>query len=568
MSDRGIKCRIALTSIVLAVAIAGLGFRLAFLHLGEHQKVNRSIRRETLGGRGAIYDRRGRSNIIALNLPVKDVCVDPSEIARSNAVNSVATELSSLLGLNADDVAANLRKRSNKEFAYVKRFVPEETALALGARDITGVFFEDAVVRRYPHEQLMCHVLGFVNYQGVGCAGVEMTTEAYVKGSPGLLESRVDARRRELYLRRGRVIPALKGASVSLTLDQNIQYMAENALDKIMEEHKPKGAWAIVQKVRTGEILAMASRPNFNPNEFNKCQDDARMNRAVAYNYEPGSTMKAVVFAAALNEGLVSTDTIIDCEQGSWHYAGKPLRDSHSYGKLTVADGLKKSSNICAAKLALMLGSKRLDKYLRDFGIGSRLEIDLPGEEAGILASVDKWSKISPTRIAIGQGVAVTALQMLGLYCAVANDGFLMKPYVVKEIVTDGGEVIFSAEAEILSRPISAETAETMRALLARVTEDGGTGRRARVNGYKVAGKTGTAQKAIKGGYSQTQYVGSFVGFLPADNPEIAVIVVVDEPQPFHTGGRVAGPAFSDIAGQAARYLDVVPAGENSLASR
>jgi cell division protein FtsI (penicillin-binding protein 3) len=227
---------------------------------------------------------------------------------------------------------------------------------------------------------------------------------------------------------------------------------------------------------------------------------------------------------------------------------------------LSVADGLKKSSNILAAKVALRLGDERLHRYLQAFNVGSRLGIDLPGEEAGILHPVSRWSKISATRLAIGQGVAVTSLQMLGILSTIANDGYLMRPYVVRQVVGRDGTVLVHNEPRILGQPISEETAATMRWLLARVTEDGGTGRRARVGGYQVAGKTGTAQKPVAGGYSSSDYVASFAGFLPAVAPEIAVIVVVDEPQPRHTGGYVAGPAFSVIAEQTVRYLDIPPA--------
>lgn len=235
------------------------------------------------------------------------------------------------------------------------------------------------------------------------------------------------------------------------------------------------------------------------------------------------------------------------------------MRDSHPYGDLTVADVVKKSSNIGAGKLALMLGKTRQEEYLRRFGVGSRLGIDLPGEEAGLLASSDRWSAISPTRIAIGQGVAVTALQMLGVYCAIANNGLLMRPYVVDRIFRDDGTLLYQAEPKPLGRTITASTASTVRGLLRRVTESGGTGRRARVAGYGVAGKTGTAQKPVNGGYSDTAHMASFVGFLPADAPEIGIIVVVDEPQPLHTGGVVAGPVFGRIATETVRCLNIPP---------
>ncbi|MBN2302556.1 MAG: penicillin-binding protein 2, partial [Lentisphaerae bacterium] len=417
-----------------------------------------------------------------------------------------------------------------------------------------------SMVRYYPHNDFMCHVLGFVNYEGIGSSGVEQLLDKYLRGCPGVIESNVNAFRQELYTQRNIYIPALEGADVFLNLDQNIQHIVEKSLDAVMERHKAKAAWAIVQRVRTGELLGMACRPSFNLNDFYRTKPEYLLNRAIGNIYEPGSTFKAGIIAMAIDRGCVSPDTIFDCENGEWKYGGRVLRDHHNYAKLTVADILKKSSNIGAAKIALTLGDRRMYEGLKAFGLGQALGIDLPGEEKGILHPASTWSKISPTRIAIGQGVAVTALQMLGLMCAIGNDGFLMRPHVVQSVVGKDGTVLLDPKPEVLARPISSESAAMMRDLLARVTENGGTGMRARVEGYKVAGKTGTAQKAIAGGYSETAYVASFVGFLPADDPEIGIIVVVDEPQPIHTGGAVAGPVFSEIAGQTVRYLDISPA--------
>jgi len=287
------------------------------------------------------------------------------------------------------------------------------------------------------------------------------------------------------------------------------------------------------------------------------------MNRAIGFNYEPGSTFKAVVASAALNEKLVTPSTLFDCENGSWTYAGKPLRDTHPYGRLTFADGVKKSSNIMAAKVALSVGEERCYRYLKAYGVGEKTRVDLPGEERGILHEPKKWSGISLTRIAIGQGVSTTAIQILSIFSAIANDGFLMRPWIVKEVRAADGTLLVQGSPEAVSRPIRADTAATMRELLARVTEEGGTGTRAAVEGYRVAGKTGTAQKPdpIHGGYSQTAHVGSFVGFVPVEQPQIAIIVVIDEPQPCHYGGVVAAPVFARIAAQAVRYLDISPRG-------
>lgn len=560
------------SALLMLLAIAGLGVRLAFLHLGSHEKVrarfdrSRSYHREILAGRGAIWDCNGNGNVLAMNLTVKDVCVDPAVTSKGDTVIKTACALADLLDVPADEVAVRM-KQPDRRFAYVKRFVENDRIEEVDALGIKGLFFQDATIRHYPQKSFLCHVLGFVNHLGAGSAGVEQYLDRYLRGSPGMMEGRVNALHQELYIKRGLHVPALEGANVTLTIDQNIQYMVEKALDEAMAEHQAEGAWAVVQRISTGEILAMASRPAFDLNAFRYASDPVKLNRAIGFVYEPGSTLKPTVIAAALEEGTVTPDTMFDCENGAWMYKRRVLRDYHAYSRLSVADGLKKSSNILTAKVALTLGDERLERYLRAFGLGHKLGVDLPGEEAGILHPVRQWSGISATRIAIGQGVAVTALQMLGAVCAIANDGFLMRPYLVREVRSGGGEIMQRFEPEVLSRPISVQTATTMRRLLGRVTEEGGTGRRARVAGYTVAGKTGTAQKAVAGGYSSTEHVASFVGFLPVNEPEIGVIVVVDNPQPIHTGGRVAAPVFSRIAGPAIRYLNV-PGTESMLAQR
>jgi cell division protein FtsI (penicillin-binding protein 3) len=558
------EVRCLVSSILLVVAMTGLGVRLAFLHLGPHGTERtqmdraRSIEKRIIADRGSIYDRMGRRNLLSMNLPVQDVCADPQFLMKSNLTQQVASVLARELDTTPDEVARRLT-RGDKRFAYVQRFVDETRAQEIRKQKLPGIFFRENTVRYYPLTSFMSHVLGFVNHEAVGSAGIEQMLDDYLKGCSGLLESRVDALRRELYTERDRWVPALRGADVFLTLDQNVQYIVEQALDEAVSKHSAKGAWAIVQRVRTGEILAMASRPTYDLNRFRDADEKDRLNRSIGYVYEPGSTFKAAIVAAALNEGVVSPDDVFDCENGAWSYGGKILRDYHPYGSLTVADGVKKSSNILTAKVALKLGSEREYRYLRSFGIGRPLGLDLPGEEGGILHPVSKWSMISPTRIAIGQGVSVTALQMLGILCCLANGGALMRPYVTSQVVANDGTVLLKRHPEKIAQVVSPETARLMCKLLRRVTEQDGTGWRARVEGYEVAGKTGTAQKPVGGKYSSSAYMSSFVGFLPVERPEIGIIVVVDEPQPLHTGGVVAAPVFGRIAGQAVRYLEVPP---------
>jgi len=402
-------------------------------------------------------------------------------------------------------------------------------------------------------------VLGFSNLEGVGTAGVELVADRYLKGSQGLIESRLDGRRREMYGWRVQDIQPQEGADVYPTIDENVQYMAETALDRAMEKNRARAGWVIVQRIRTGEILALVNRPHYDLNAFRTARSEQMLNRAIGQVFEPGSVFKVLAISAALNEGVVTTNQVFATENGRWAHMGKILRDYHPYAQLTVSDIFKKSSNIGTAKIALLLGQERFHRYLRDFGIGRKTGVDLPGEEKGILHPVEKWSGISLSRISIGQGVSVTALQMLGVVNAVANDGFLMKPYLIKRVVAKDGTVLYKGAPEVVGRPIRGDTARIMRDLMARVTEAGGTGTRAAIEGYRVGGKTGSAQKPGPGGYSETDYMATFVGFLPVDSPEISLIVTLDEPQPLHTGGLVAAPVFAEIADQAVRYLDIPP---------
>ena len=568
MIERRYIWRVFFVTLAVLCIWVGLGIRLAFLHLGPNQDLIRRIRsirqKETkiLVGRGRILDCAG--NTLALDLPVKDVCADPKLIMENQKVEIVGSYLAKTLDLPRAPLAEKLQ-RKGRRFAYIKRRVPVDQVKRLQRMQLPGVFFRDGSLRNYPLGSVMCHVLGFSNHAGVGSAGVELQMDKYLKGRPGLRVSERDGRGREMYHRRSLEIAPQEGSDVYLTLDQNIQYIVEKALDKVVELHNAKGAWAVIERVRTGEVLAMASRPSFDLNEFGKTQPEKHKNRALGYVYEPGSTLKAAVIAAALNEGVVHVEDEIDCEQGTWHYHGRPLRDYHAYDRLSVADVLKKSSNIGAAKIALMLGKERLSSYLRSFSLGSKTMIDLPGEEVGILHDPSKWSAISITRVAMGHEIAVTALQMVNLFCSLANDGFLMRPYIIKRIETANGHLIRKASPEVLARPISKETSAVMRQLLARVVEEGGTGTRASLEEYRVAGKTGTAQKPIPGGYSDTAHMASFVGFLPADHPRLGLIVVVDDPQPLHTGGAVAAPVFKEISEQVVRYLDIPPDQNKSI---
>ena len=554
--------RVAVVAVALLAVWGILAARLGVLHLGANESLKdrvrrmRTVKEDILVGRGRILDRNER--LLALDLPVQNVCVDPVVVLSNGQAKAVSAQLARVLRLPSDQVFDRVN-RPGRRYEPVARLVREEIAVEVERLRMPGVFFEPLTTRYYPHAQMGCHVLGFSNKEGVGSAGVEQRWDPLLKGRPGFRQSERDGNRREIYTRRSLEVAPQEGADIHLTIDQNIQYFTEKALDAAMTNFHPQAAWAIVEEVRTGAILAMASRPAYDLNDYNNTEADTRLNRAVGVIFEPGSVFKVGVVAAALNEGLISTNDVFDCENGMWFYAGRPLKDFHPYGLLDVTGILRKSSNIGAAKIAVMLGEERLHRYLSAYGLGQPTGLEVPGEEAGILNPWARWAKVDITRIAMGHSVAVTALQMLNILCCIGNDGFLMKSHLVRKVVDKNGAVLQETKPEALARPITERTAGLMRRMLAEVTREGGTGTRAAVPGYNVAGKTGTAEKIVDGHYVKNANVSSFMGLLPAERPEIGIIVVLDNPQPLRTGGVTAGPVFAQIAAPVARYLDIRP---------
>ncbi len=547
----------------------GLAGRLVFLHLSPHDSIDEkidkmhSVEKPISVGRGRILDRNGY--VFAIDLPARDIWINPVCIKTNGVEGEVAAALSRTLGMEADRLFVKI-KGSMRRGLRIKRFVEEDVGRAVEDLKLEGVWTRTLSTRNYPHGKMLCHALGFLNWGGKASGGIEQRFNSDLKGRDGLLRTVRDGRRRELYDRRAVEVEPLTGSNIYLTIDQNIQQMVEDALDKLLVERECKGAWAVVQRVRTGEILAMASRPAFNLNEFRFSDSEERRNRAIAYTYEPGSTFKPLIVAAALNEGIVKPNDRIDCENGCWSYKRILLRDCHNFGILSVSDIVKKSSNIGAAKIALKLGDARLEKYLKAYRLGMKTGIELPGEEGGILHGTSAWSSISATRLAMGHELTVTAVQLLNAVCAIVNGGYLMQPTLIHRVTNAAGEETYKSRPHVLTRVVNAKTSAQMRRIMMTVTEEGGTGLNARVPGYAVGGKTGTAQKAIPGGYSKSAHMASFVGFLPAENPEIAMIVVVDEPQPVHFGGMVAAPVFREVVEQVVRYLHILPSAQAEYA--
>lgn len=590
------KGRIFMLAVLVVGAFAGVGARLFVVQLQPEAWVldpmqkNRTQESIPVGNRGQIVDRNGE--ILALDVPAYHVCIDPKDIDRNGDPELVVECLSRAFDVSEIELWSMLADTEDR-YEPIQKYVPEsrltnfeprlygvnylpENVPAGGATNIflRGVTLQETSVRDYPKNHLMSHVIGYANAEGQGCAGVELMMNQYLKGKAGRRVSTRDGLRREIYDTRVVDTPPEDGATVYLTLDQQLQYVVENVVQKTCAEFEAKAVWAIVQRVDTGEILAMASYPTYDLNRYGETPEEWMRNCAIGVNYEPGSVMKAAAISGALDEGVVGENDLIDCEDsGYWSYGGRPLRDSHGMGEISVADIIKHSSNIGTAKVALRLGDDLFYERIKRFHFGERLGIDLPGEEAGIFFSPASrnWSKLSITRIGMGQGIATTSLQMLSMMNAIANNGVQMTPYVVSKVVSPNGDVLAENEPEVLGRPLSAKTAIQMQRLLARVTEEGGTGTKARVDGYSVAGKTGTAQKANpSGGYYSKNFVSSFAGFLPAEDPQIGIIVVADDPGTINAetgrkenyyGGTVCGPAFKEIAEFAVRYLRIAPDG-------
>jgi cell division protein FtsI/penicillin-binding protein 2 len=495
--------------------------------------------------RGTIYDRKMQP--LAMSLAVDSVYAVPAEMTDRDME---AKMLAPVLGLDGEDLEGQFK--TFKSFCWVKRKVTTEEAERVRGLDLKGIYFQKEMKRFYPKGSLAAQVLGYVGMDDKGLAGLEYSFDKQIRGTPGRVLVDTDARRQTFHSTEWQGAP---GDNVVLTVDENIQYAAEKALDEAVKKWKAADGIAIVQNPNTGEILAMASSPTFDPNHFAKSKPQDWINRAVGWVYEPGSTFKIVTVSAAIEEGLARPTDVIDCQMGSIVLAGHTIHDHKPFGDLTVEQVLVHSSDVGAIKLGLRLGSDRLYRYIRRFGFGSDTDIRLPGEERGLLKPPDRWSGISVGEMSMGQEVGVTPLQMVSAYSAIANGGILYQPRIVRDVYR--GEQHVAAPAPVGRRVVSERTAQTMRELFEKVVEEG-TGTPARLAGYTAGGKTGTAQKIdASGTYSKTHYIASFIGFAPVSQPAVTILVVIDSPVGAIYGTEVAAPAFKSIAEQTLGYLNV-----------
>jgi cell division protein FtsI (penicillin-binding protein 3) len=495
--------------------------------------------------RGGIYDRQ--MNPLAMSLAVDSVYAVPSELAEPKMVASL---LAPVLGLDADELAGHFQTQHS--FCWVKRRATPQEATRVRELNLKGIYFQRETKRIYPKGDLAAQAIGYVGVDDKGLGGIEYALNDQITGKPGRVLLASDARRRTFHSTEWAGVP---GKNVVLTIDEKIQYIAEKALAEEVADAHAAGGVAIVQNPNTGEILALANQPTYDPNNFNASPSAAHLNRAVGWVYEPGSIFKLIPVAAALEENLTTPDELIDCQGGKILLAGHTIHDVEPNGVLTVTDVIAKSSDVGVVKLGLRLGADRLYRYIRAFGIGSKTGVELPGEERGLLQPPSRWSGISIGEMAIGQETAVTPLQMVTLYSAVANGGILFEPHIVHDVYMGTHHDALPPSAG--HRVLSAHTAEMVRTMLAAVV-DHGTGKGAQLAGYTSAGKTGTAQKVdANGRYNHSLFIASFIGFAPATRPAVTILVVIDSPVGAYYGAEVAAPVFRSIAEQTLGYLNI-----------
>ena len=560
---RTLKWRVLTVVCFLVLWVIGIEARLVYLQIYSHADLVARAERQQLrtqsvpAKRGDILDRRG--HVLATSVDADTVYAVPTEI---DDPEQAATQLCDALG----DCAGNDRQsiverlRKSRAFAYVRRQVGPEQARRVAALNLDGVGFIKESKRFYPNKELAAHLVGYVGLDNTGLNGIEFTYDKQISGTTGTVLVQTDAKR-HAFSRFER--PPTAGSSIELTIDEYLQHIAERELHAGVVANRAEGGTAIIMNPRTGEILAMANEPTFNPNAYREFDDAARRNRAVQDLFEPGSTFKIVTASAAIEEGVMPIDTMIDTNPGVIHIAGRPKpvteASHHNYGVLSFSDVIVRSSNVGAIKIGFRVGTERLSRFVGLFGFGHPVSPDFPGESSGIVWPPSKWTESALASVSMGYQVGVTPLQMVSAVSSVANGGEMIEPRVIRALYRDNRR--YEVRPKVVRRTISAETAATLTGIMEGVVADPhGTATRAQMTGYTIAGKTGTAAKLVNGRYSTTDYNASFVGFVPSRNPAVAIIVVTDTPHVYpNTGGWVSAPVFKKIAEATLQYLGVGP---------
>lgn len=577
-SNDGVRVRIYLVVVVLLGLFVYVGIRLYFLQIVRHDELYEKAKRKytavhtKTGKRGEIRDIDG--HLLVGNVPISQVVVDPCNVDSEIMEEKLARLMKSYFGLDLSETRRNVKQKTRqrqkedgssetvkRRYALLVKEVSYEDAekfeKILKVNDIRGVTFPEGYKRFYPKDQLMANVLGFIGGGGIETARQETTRPETAKE-----KYETDLSGIKLPYGMGSRKHARDGDHVYLTVSEPIQSIVEEELDKVMEKWKPLTAYAIMADPRTGNIMAMAQRPTFNPNDRSNMNSEAWRVRAIEDSFEPGSVMKPLVVAGALDMGLIAPNTMINCENGTWVYGGRSMRDTHPAHLIPVSDVIKHSSNIGTAKIGLMLGKENLNRILRSFGLGSRSGIPIKPETRGQFMQVKDWDGLSITRFPIGYGVGVSPVQMLRAYCALADGGNLRKLRLIDRIEDpETGEIMQLPIEEPVKLYRNPAVANQIVDMMAAVTGPDGTAFRAAVPGYKVAGKTGTSRKWIseEKAYSYRKSYATFAGFVPVHNPAFVLVVVVDEPKGSIYGGVVAAPAFREIAARTLRFLDIKP---------
>src|SRR5581483_1511114 len=549
--------RLYLLGGILLLWFCAICIRLVYLQIFQYgefqQRASRQQQRtvEISRKRGIIYDRAGRE--LAMSISVDSGFAVPTEIP------DLAQTISLITHITKDDPREVLaRCKASRTFCWVARKASAETAERIKALNLKGIYFEKESKRFYPKRELAAQVLGYVGMDDEGLSGIEREFNEELRGKPGRMLIQVDARRRNFNRIEKQPDP---GQNIVLTIDQNIQYVAERELETAMEQTRARAGTIVVANPRTGEILALANRPTFNPNLSRKITPEALKDRAVSDVYEPGSTFKVVTISAALEEKITNPNEVFDCQMGSIVVNGMRIRDHKAFGLLPVSDILARSSDVGAIKIALRLGEERFYKYIRAFGFGEQTGIELPGETRGLAKPLNRWSKVSIGAISMGQEIGISPLQLTAMASTIANDGVWVAPRIVAgrtEPRSTPQMIAFQpgTQRRVLSPLVAAQM---KRMMVGVVLNPHGTGRKAILESYSSAGKTGTAQKVDPGthGYSRTNYVASFAGFAPVNNPAITVAVILDSAVGLHQGGQIAAPVFQRVAQQVLAYLNV-----------
>ncbi len=542
----------------LLILFALLAARLLFVQLGAARSLSELASGQyktfirLLPKRGVIYDRNLKE--LAASIEVNSVFLDPLMVEDKEGTSR---KLSKVLEINQEEILKKLNEENN--FVWLVRKVEPDLERSIRGLNIKGVGFMKEPQRLYPNGTLASHVIGFVGVDDDGLEGVELLLDKFLKGTIGWRYTIRDAKKREVPGYEYREIPPADGNDVVLTIDSVVQAFAERELDKAVKKYNAKGASIIVMDPYTGDILALANRPTYVPDDIKEDPVEARRNRAISDFFEPGSSFKVVTATAVLAEDVVDEEDEFFCENGSFKWYSHIYHDHRPHGWLPFRDVIKYSSNIGTMKSAVRLGENRLYRYMKRFGFGKKTGIDLPGEVSGIMRHPSKWSKLAICSISMGQGVTVTTLQLACAVSALANGGYYVKPRIIDRIQDKAGHTIEKFKEKRLHRVVSEEVALRVRMILRGVVEEG-TGKRAEVKGYFPGGKTGTAQKVESDGtYSHEKFMSSFIGFLPFDKPRFAIVVIMDEPRPSYYGGTVCAPIFKRVATQLMRYYKVEP---------